>query len=81
MNAQSRPGAARGGVMAQSLGVEFPQELARVKEILGYYQESGPAAAWAAGEIKRAIAAAEVAWAEQDVVAMVKIYPTLQGIK
>ena len=67
--------------MAESLGDRFPKEMARVLEVLGYYKESGPAAAWATTEIKRDLDAAQAAWDGQDTVAMIRIYPRLCSIK
>ncbi len=76
VGARSRPGAAGGGAMKESLGEAFPREIARVKEVLGYYREIGPAGAWAVGEIARDLQVAEIAWTEQDTVAMIRMYPT-----
>jgi len=67
--------------MEESLGDAFPKAIARAKTILGYYEEIGPVGMFGAAMIKQTITAAEKAWAEQDIVAMIRLYHELMEIK
>lgn len=64
-----------------SLGTEFPVELARARELLGVYRDIGPAGSFGAVVIEGAIRTAEQALASGDVVAMLRSYEELKGLK
>jgi hypothetical protein len=64
----------------ETLGDAFPREIARVRTIHGYYVEIGAPGQFGAMWIGELLQQAEKAWAEQDTVAMVKLYPELQGV-
>lgn len=63
-----------------SLGEELPKELARVRKILGYYKEIGPAGIFGATMIEQALQRADRASISGDVVAMIQSYEELKGI-
>jgi hypothetical protein len=63
-----------------TLGDAFPAEIETAKQKARGYEEIGPAGALALILIRRTIAAAERAWAEQDTAAMVRLLPQLQDI-
>ena len=67
--------------MTTSLGDEFPKQIERVEEILGYYEEIGPAGMFGAAMIKDTLGEAKLAWQSQDVVEMVRLYKEMQEIK
>lgn len=71
---------ARGRTMAESLGIEFPKQIARCRDILTQY-ESIPTATFSTTMIRVTLKQAQKAWDEQDTVAMIKLYPELQAIK
>jgi hypothetical protein len=64
-----------------TLGDDFPKELARVREVLGYYKEIGPAGAFGAAMIEAALQRADQAAISGDVVAMIRSYQELKGIE
>lgn len=64
-----------------SLGEAFPLEQARVRQILGYYKEIGPAGAFGAAMIEDVLRRADRAAIEQDLPAMIRIYQEMQGIQ
>lgn len=64
----------------KTLADELPKECARVRTVLGYYREIGPAGAFGAMMIERDLAAADRAMAEGDVVEMLRAYETLKEI-
>lgn len=65
----------------QSLAEAFPREQERVRELLGFYKEIGPAGTFGALMIEDALRRADRAAAEQDVVAMISCYQELQGLE
>lgn len=63
-----------------SLADALPKEIARVREVLKYYEEVGPAAAFAVHMIKRDLLAAETSIGENDTVGMLKAYASLKEV-
>lgn len=67
--------------MSQTLGDEFPKELERTQQKLKIYEMLPPASGFfAVGMIKATIKMAEQAMAEQDAVAMIRLYKEMQDI-
>lgn len=64
----------------QTLAAALPKEMARVREVLGHYKESGPAGMFGAAMIEQDLRAADRAVMSGDVVAMLRSLKTLQGI-
>ena len=64
-----------------SLGEELPKEKARVREILGYYKEIGPAGAFGAAMIEQALRRADEAVISGDIMAMLRSYQELKEVK
>ncbi len=64
--------------MIESIGTELPKEIARVREILGYYKEIGSAGAFGAAMIEQDLSEADNAIISGDVVAMLRVYKKLQ---
>ena len=64
----------------ESLGVALPQEMARVREVLGHYKEIGPAGIFGAAMIEQDLRNADRAVMSGDVIAMLRSLKTLQGI-
>lgn len=64
-----------------TLGDALPQEQARVREVLGYYKEIGPAGAFGAMMIEQALQRADRAAMSGDVVAMLAVYKELKEIQ
>ena len=64
-----------------TLGDALPREMARVREVLGHYREIGPAGAFGARMIELDLQAADRAVMSGDLVAMIRAYETLNGIK
>lgn len=65
----------------KTLAEALPEECARVRVVLGYYREIGPAGMIAAALIEQDLRAADRAMVSGDVVAMLAAYKTLQEIK
>ena len=65
----------------ESLAEALPEEMARVREVLGYYQEIGPAGMFGALFIEADLRAADRAVMSGDVVEMLKAYAKLKEIK
>lgn len=63
-----------------SLGVDFPKEQARVREILGHYKEIGPAGMFGAAMIEATLQRADQAATSGDVVAMIRAFKEMQEI-
>ena len=68
-------------VNLNSLGEALPKEQARVREVLGYYREVGPAGAFGALMIEASLAKADQAVMSGDVVAMLRAYEDLKSIQ
>jgi len=67
--------------MSESLGEAFPREQARVREILGYYKEIGPAGAFGVALIEDILRRADRAAISGDVVEMIRVYKEMQGVE
>lgn len=65
---------------SRSLAEALPEEMARVRTVLGHYKEIGPAGAIGAMFIEQDLQAADRAVMSGDVVAMLQAYETLKGI-
>lgn len=66
---------------ANTLGDALPKECARVRVVLGYYREIGPAGMFGAAVIEQSLRAADEAMISGDVAAMISAYQDLQEIK
>lgn len=64
----------------ETLAVALPKECARVREVLGWYKEIGPAGMFGAAMIEQDLRAADKAMASGDVVAMITAMKKLQDI-
>jgi hypothetical protein len=64
-----------------TLADALPQEMARVREILGHYREIGPAGAFGAFFIEADLREADQAVMSGDVVRMLRALEKLRGIK
>ncbi len=64
--------------VSRSLGEVFPEEIERCKELQVAYKEIGPAGQFGLAAITDLIKQAEKANKDQDVVAMLRLYPELQ---
>ena len=62
-----------------SLGEAYPQEQARVRELLGIYKGLGPVGTFGAVMIEDVLKRADKAAIEGDVVAMIRLYKEMQG--
>lgn len=69
----------RGGGMT-TLGDDFPKEQARVREVLGYYKEIGPAGMFGAAMIEDVLRRADKASLEGDLPAMITVYQEMKEI-
>lgn len=67
--------------MAESLAEALPREQARVREILGYYEEIGRAGMFGAAFIEAELREADQAVMSGDVVRMIRAYEKLKEIK
>ena len=65
----------------QSLAEALPEEMSRVREVLGHYKEIGPAGMFGAAFIEQDLRIADKAVMSGDIVEMLKSYKVLQGIK
>ena len=65
----------------KTLADELPKEMARVREVLGYYKEIGPAGMFGAAMIEQDLRAADRAAMSGDVVEMMRALLLLRGIK
>lgn len=61
-----------------SLADEYPKEQARVRKVLGYYKDIGPAGAFGATMIEDLLRRADKASAEQDTVEMIRCFKEMQ---
>lgn len=64
-----------------TLGEEYPKQQARVRTILGYYKEIGPAGAFGAAWIEDLLQRADKAAVEQDLPAMISCFKEMQEVK
>lgn len=65
----------------ESLAEALPKEQARVREVLGYYKEIGPAGMFGSTMIEQSLKKADEASASGDVIAMMRAYEDLKQIK
>lgn len=65
----------------ETLGDALPKELARVRRVLGYYKEIGPAGAFGAAMIEAELQRADKAMIEGDTVEMIRCFKALKEIK
>ena len=63
-----------------TLGDDFVKEQARVREVLGYYKEIGPAGAFGAAMIEQSLQKADKASISGDIVEMLAAYKDLREI-
>lgn len=66
------------GKINKSLGEAFPEEIERCKELIVAYREIGPAGQFGLVMLEDLVEKAEKANIDQDVIAMVRLYPELQ---
>jgi len=64
-----------------TLGEKLPEEQARVREVLGYYKEIGPAGVFGATMIEQSLRKADEAVMSGDVVSMIAAYNDLKEIQ
>ena len=67
--------------MSDTLGDAFPKEQARLRVLLGYGKEIGPAGAFYCAVIEDVLRRADKAAIEGDTVAMIGIFKEMQEIK
>jgi len=65
----------------QTLGDALPAEMARVRTILGYYKEIGPAGSFGAAMIEQNLRFADDAVMGGDIVEMARAYKALKEIE
>ena len=65
----------------ETLADALPKEMARVREVLGYYKEIGSAGMFGAAFIEHDLRAADRAVMSGDVVAMLRALETLKQIE
>ena len=65
----------------QTLGDALPAEMARVRTILGYYKEIGPAGSFGTAMIEQSLRVADDAVMGGDIVEMVRAYKALKEIE
>jgi len=63
------------------LGEDFPKQQARLRTLLGYGKEIGPAGAFYCAVIEDLLARADRAVMTQDLPAMIRLYHEMQEIK
>lgn len=66
---------------AQSVGEDFPNQLARARTILGQYKDIGPAGQFGAMMIEQTIQEADRAIASGDIVEILRSYEALKLIE
>lgn len=64
-----------------SLGEEFPKQQARLRTLLGYGKEIGPAGFFYCAVIEDILKRADKVVMEQDLIAMIRIYKEMEEIK
>jgi hypothetical protein len=64
-----------------TLADKLPEEMARVREVLGHYKEIGPAGMFGAAMIEQSLRAADKAVMSGDLVAMISAYQDLKEIE
>lgn len=64
--------------MTTTLADAYPQEQARLRELLDAYREIGPAGAFGHAAISDVLRRADEAAAQQDVVAMLRVFQEMK---
>ena len=64
-----------------SLAEQYPKEQARVREVLGYYKEIGPAGIFGAMMIEQTLRKADEAALSGDIVQMLAVFQEMKEIK
>lgn len=64
-----------------TLGEEYPKQQERVRTILGYYKEIGPAGKFGQLMIEDLLRRADKASIEQDLPAMIRIFREMEEVK
>ena len=64
-----------------TLGEEYPKQQARVRTILGYYKDVGPAGFFGAAMIEDLLRRADRAAIEQDLPAMIRLFQEMKEVK
>jgi hypothetical protein len=64
---------------SKTLGESFPEEQARVRELLGVYRELGPVGTFGAIILEATLREADEAAISGDVVRMLRAYEALKG--
>ncbi len=67
--------------MSESLGEALPREQARCRELLGEYKSVGRPGAFAAAMLEQALAKADQAIVNGDLVGMIQAYKELKDFK
>jgi len=67
--------------MSESLAEALPQEMARVREVLGLYKQIGPAGIFGAAMIEQDLREADQAVMSGDIVRMLRAYEALKEIE
>ncbi len=67
--------------MSESLADALPQEMARVREVLGLYKQIGPAGMFGAAMIEQDLREADQAVMSGDIVRMLRAYEALKEIE
>jgi hypothetical protein len=65
----------------ETLGDALPKEMARVREVMGYYKEIGMAGVFGLMMIEQSLRRADAAILSGDVAEMIKAYEDLKSIK
>jgi hypothetical protein len=71
----------KGDKIMGTLAEKLPEEMARVRKVLGHYKEIGPAGMFGAAMIEQSLRKADKAVMSGDLVAMIAAYQDLQEIK
>jgi hypothetical protein len=67
--------------MSESLAEALPQEMARVREVLGLYKQIGPAGMFGVAMIEQDLREADQAVMSGDIVRMLRAYEALKEIE
>lgn len=64
---------------SKTLADVFPQEQARLRELIDAYRDIGPAGSFGLAMIRQTLARADAAMASGDVAAMLRAYEEMKG--
>lgn len=67
--------------MSDSVGIDFPKQQERVREVLKIYESIGTPGLFGAAMICIALGEAEQAMASGDIIAILRAYEKLKGIE